>query len=268
VLSFLEGHYQRCYDAGNTGMGNGVKIADKAATTIRANRAVYVETDRQAYEKLRKNNPSLPPYQEPKGQLPAGAKTPASGPSTAQRIWDGTKWVTKAVSDGAGQASKIHGHNNQWWNTKNKSTRLDKFGKPVKDGSKLMGADTDWVEDPLGTAKKKVSTALKDKYAQAGDYAKDGKDWDKKMKDEFQEAYKKKSGTSLPDTGTAKNQHTASTLLDAVQKPQEVISTGEGLWKEIQQAGTEIDRAKKIDQLTGTNNKGSTEWANNGGGTW
>ena len=106
VLSFLEGHYQRCYDAGNTGMGNGVKIADKAATTIRANRAVYVETDRQAYEKLRKNNPSLPPYQEPKGQLPAGAKTPASGPSTAQRIWDGTKWVTKAVSDGAGQATR------------------------------------------------------------------------------------------------------------------------------------------------------------------
>jgi hypothetical protein len=277
LLRLLEPHYRSCYDAGTTGIGNGVLIADKCATTIRANREVYVATDREAYEKLRAKNPNLPPYTEPRGQLPAGGSRPPAGePGLAQRVWDGTKWVTKGGKEWAGLASDANDFRARWTNTKNMNGRLDTLDKTVKDGSKLFGKDggwkntaSDWAADPWGMVKKKVSGAAADGQARVRDRFEDGEDWDKKMADRFRTAYGETSNIGLPFGATAKQQHAVGVGLDALQKPGELVSAGDGVYKAGQSVLDEIERAQAIQRLSSAKNTGATTtWGKSTGGTW
>ena len=283
VLSFLEGHYQRCYEAGTKGMGNGVAIADKCSRTIKANYAQYVADDRAAYEQLNKHNKNAPPYQPPTGTLGAGGQPgQPSGPGAAQRVWDGTKWVTAQAKTAGEHADTAFGLHNRGANNSAKRKELGKLGDQADDKSMLGGKDTNWFEDPWGTAKGKASDYVKEWQAKAAGY-KSAEAQESAMTQEYRDAYRDKRADVRQDqrangqtpndtrpfvTPSAEKQQALNGAIDAVQKPAELIDAAEGVYDAGKGLLDEIQRAASIQRLKNTDNTGSSTWANDSGGTW
>ncbi|HPB72626.1 MAG TPA: hypothetical protein PLX71_06585 [Phycicoccus sp.] len=257
LLSYLAPHYQACYDAGTTGLGHGVQITEKCASTIRANQQQYLSDDRAS-------STSLGKY----GDLPPGGKRPpgSSGPD----VWGGVKSVTsgaKWVGDNVGRT--VSGANGMW-NWQEKRADIDALGKPVKDGSKLFGADTKKWEDPWGTVKKKASERLADAIAARRGYW-DNADYDATMRRRFQSAYvfsQPDGHDSYAQTPRASRQNALNLGLDALQKPGQVVSGVDGVIEGGRKVAAEIARAGTISHLRTTGSSDSGSWATTTGGNW
>jgi hypothetical protein len=263
VLSLLEPHYRTCYDAGTTGMGHGVKIAETCATTIRSNFKQYVADDRAAYEQLNKYNKNAAPYPYPSGQLGAGgSRAPSGGPGMPQRIWDGAKWVTSWTKKATSPLSTVNDWSQSHLQSSNKATRVGKLADKNK-------SDLDppkWLQDPAGYVKDKVSEAAKAEdvkaYNKAHGTTLTPEEYDKRIQNQWWKAMGK------PDGPTASQQHSMNTVLSAAQLPGQLVGTIDDIIDEGKQTLEEIERARRISQLKGTDNTGSTAWANSNGGTW
>ena len=256
VLQPLAPHYERAYDDGVTGLGNGATVAEACSTKIVETKQALLDTDRKQYERYAQHEAALghdvPPYTPPAG---GGALPPASGGYTEPgeegkypSLEDPYKWLASKGYDGAETAARV-GHtpeHSAGGPADEPGSDTHEGGEHRADGSDPSGSDTSGSGSSDGGS--------------SGSGSADGGSSGSGSSGSGSDGPQHRAGGGRHEAPDGPNVIDKAT--DIYNAPGEYIETGQDL-AETAETSQDLDEA-----ADGPSNDDQTEWANSGGGSW